>query len=102
MQIKFINSLLIFLFTATQFNSAFAQNGDAESEALSRVVNELTLVKNVVDEAKRKKSNNPQYTFKYSVLEKDIQSIIDGINTHLNRPNRVPRTVEPLKAEYSE
>ena len=100
---KYLYSWIYLLVLLLPFSCiATAQTEDAERSALSRLSRELALTMIIVDEAERNQPKNPEYSFRYSSLRTDIDKIIKGIETHLNRPNRVPKNIAPLFGAYSD
>ncbi len=102
MQIQKKLTILILSCLSVIPSFCYAQTEDAEREALARVISELSLINHIIDEAERKKEIYPHHQFKYDTLRSDLNEMVDGIQTHLNRPNRMPKRIAPLTTEYSE
>ena len=71
-----------------------------EREALARVAKELQLIKTMIEKAEQHKDKNAVRSFRYDALNSDIEGMIEGIYTHLHRPSRLPKRIEPLVLEY--
>lgn len=100
---KYLYSWIFLLVLVLPFSCiASAQAEDAERSALSRLSSELGMLATIVDEAERNQTKLPEYSFRYSNLRTDIEKIIHGIETHLNRPKRQPKHIEPLSGVYSD
>jgi RAQPRD family integrative conjugative element protein len=100
-KIKKIAALVSMLFLA-ESSLCLAGTIDAEREALARIINELSLIDQMIIDAERDKPNTPEHEFKYDSLKSDLGAVVQGIKSHLSRPVRMPKAVAPLLKEYSE
>ena len=76
--------------------------GEEERSELAAIIHELKIVKSQVESVRgrREKGQDPYQQFDYRALAEDLQLIIKGINEQLQRPNRMPREIQPLTQKY--
>ncbi len=79
---------------------AAADNGDAEREALARLVHELKALHPLIEEAQTKADPSSRVTFNYGWLREDLAKICDGLQAHIDKPRAEPRTFAPLSGDY--
>lgn len=80
--------------------SVFAVD-EYEREELSRLLNELNYLDNIIVVAKNSGGEHGREQFDYTALEQDIQRIKNGIAQYLNTTKRDPRSVKKISGEYS-
>lgn len=78
----------------------FADNGDAERDALARLVHELHALQPLIDEAQAKADTSSRIKFNYGWLRDDLAKICDGVQAHIDKPRAEPRTFPPLSGDY--
>ena len=72
-----------------------------EREALSRLLNELSYLDNIILVAKNSGGDRGGVQFDYKALEDDLQRIEHGIAEYLNGMKREPRAVQDVSGDYS-
>lgn len=75
-------------------------DGDAEREALSRLVHELEILQTLIDRAELSADADARIRFRYDWLRQDIKCVSSGIQAHIDAPRNESRTVEPLRGDY--
>ncbi len=75
-------------------------DGDAEREALARLVHELETLQPLIDEANRAADPDARIRFQYDWLRRDLAIVRRGIEAHLEAPRAEPRPVPPLRGDY--
>jgi len=79
---------------------AGANSSSMEREALARIAQELRIIQGMVAKAKTYQGSSAVRRFRYEALTTDMNAMIEGIQTHLHRPTRLPKRIEPLVLEY--
>lgn len=79
---------------------AASPDGDAEREALARVLTQVEQLKADVRAAQAKADANARVRFRYPDLLDDLEAIGAGISEHLLAPRTEPRSIAPLKGDY--
>ncbi len=80
--------------------SVFAVD-EFEREELSRLLNELHYLDNIMIVAKNVAGDHGGVQFDYKALEDDLQRIKYGIAEYLNGMKREPRAVQDVSGDYS-
>ena len=75
-------------------------DGDAEREALARLVHELESLEPLISEASRAADADARIRFQYDWLRQDLATVMRGIEAHLEAPHAEPRPVPPLRGDY--
>ena len=73
---------------------------EAEREALSLLVFELTELQVLIDRAEREADLTQRIRFRYDWLRRDLELVRRGIQDHLDAPSTEPRTFPPLQGDY--
>lgn len=74
-------------------------SSDLEIEKLKRVVSELEIITEMVDETELLQQPGDMTPFQYRPLKRDISLIIDGINAHIDEQYDTTYKRVPLFAE---
>lgn len=91
--------LFILILGLTVAPSALA-NADAEREALSRIIHELTALESLIQQAESNAAPDARIRFRYDWLRQDLKYLKDGIQSHLDAPQAQPRSFPPLRGDY--
>ena len=91
---------LLFILLGLSANSAHASS-ELETKALERIVDELKVVIEMVDEAQLLQRPGEMASFQYRPLKRDLNVVIDGINTHIDEQFDTTYKRIPLFAESS-
>ena len=94
---------ILILFGAFVFglqSSLGLADADAEREALARVIHELELLEPLIAEAETAADPDVRIHFHYEWLRKDLESVREGIQEHIDAPRAEPRVVAPLRGDY--
>lgn len=78
---------------------AFA-DGDAEREALAKVIHELNALDSLIKRAEANADQDSRIRFRYDWLRQDLKQIKDGIQSHIDSPHAQPRAFPPLRGDY--
>jgi RAQPRD family integrative conjugative element protein len=78
---------------------AFA-DGDAEREALARLIHELDALAPLIETAESQANPDARIRFRYDWLRQDLERIRGGIREHVDAPRTEPRTFPPLRGDY--
>ena len=75
-----------------------------EREALAKVEKELASSKALIQAAKSQRDDTSRTAFNYTALLRDIDTIREGITTHLAQRMEpvVPSSIDALQADYTE
>lgn len=92
---------LAVLIMATVSIGPLTADPDAEREALANLITEIELLLPLVDEAQRHANENDRVRFRYDWLRQDVTRIRQGIQEHVDGPRMEPRSVPPLRGNYS-
>lgn len=94
---KLSHSLILILLA---FNTSYLHaSSELETEALERIVAELKVVIEMVDEAQLLQRPGEMTSFQYRPLKRDLNVVIDGINTHIDEQFDTTYKRVPLFAE---
>ena len=74
---------------------------DAEREALAQLIHELQSLELIITRAEREADSQARIKFRYDWLRKDLETVIDGIEDHLDTPSLVDSEAFPvLRGDY--
>lgn len=93
--LSYLGVILAFFFVS----SAHA-DGDAEREALVRLVHELEVLQTLIDHAEQAADADARVHFRYDRLRQDLERVRSGIQEHIEAPRNEPRSVKPLRGDY--
>lgn len=94
-----VRNLLVIGFAVLSLQGALA-DGDAEREALARLVHELESLEPLIVEASQAADPDARIRFQYEWLRQDLTTVRRGIEAHLEAPRVEPRPVAPLRGDY--
>lgn len=76
-------------------------NTDAEREALAQIIHELESLESLIARAEREANPVARVKFQYEWLRKDLETVIDGIQDHLDTPPYFDSEAFPvLRGDY--
>jgi len=75
-------------------------DGDAEREALARLVHEIEVLQTLIDRAEQAADADARVHFRYDWLRQDLKRVREGIQEHIETPRNEPRSVKPLRGDY--
>lgn len=81
-------------------NASVLADGDAERQALARLVHELEAIEPLIVEASLAADPDARIRFQYEWLRQDLATIRRGIEAHIEAPRAEPRPVAPLRGDY--
>ena len=87
---------LAFLF----WSSTVLADGDAEREALARLIHEINALAPLVAIAESQAGPDARIRLRYDWLRQDFARIRAGIQEHIDAPRSEPRTFPPLRGDY--
>ena len=79
---------------------AVLADGDAEREALARLIHEINALAPLIKTAESQRSPDARIRFRYDWLRQDLARIRTGIQEHIDAPRNEPRTFPPLRGDY--
>lgn len=74
---------------------------DAERQELTRLLEELTWLDNIILVARNSTDGQEREMFHYEMLEQDLSQIRQGIRDYLNGERREPRTLPAIEGQYT-
>ena len=90
---------IIMLFTSLITNNSYAIT-DQERAALQRLNDELTLSLSIIDQAQHYQLSEDRRAVDYSLLKRDLNKIISGVNDAVNAKRRNPRLLPDINGDY--
>lgn len=84
-----------------KINSSIVQQTNSnEKQVLIRVARYLEELNALIDEAEFHAHADSRIRFDYRQLRMDLSAVTQGIRTHIQLPNFLPRTIEPIPGKY--
>ena len=74
---------------------------DGERETLQRLHNELSLIKQLIDESERFSNQSDKRKIAYQKIRSDLDILLDGIEDAIQSGRRAPRDLPPVQGVYS-
>ncbi len=81
-------------------SSIVRQTNSNEKQVLIRVARYLEELNALIDEAEFHAQADSRIRFDYRQLRMDLSAVTQGIRTHIQLPNFLPRSIEPIPGDY--
>lgn len=85
---------------ATPSPNIVTRTNSIEAQTLKRIVVQLEELGNLVKESEHYANPDARIKFDYQRLRYDLSQIVNGINSHVNRPVYMPRSIAPIAGNY--
>ena len=80
--------------------SIVQQTNSNEKQALIRLARYLEELNALIDEAEYHAQADARIRFDYRQLRSDLSAVTQGIHSHIQLPEFLPRSIDPIPGEY--